>query len=619
MSRLLAAVAFVLAVVAAVPGPGLAAIGPKLTPMPNLDHPERGYLVDVPGLVSLDEKDVVVRENGRRIQDPSFVPARASAHRFGVVLAVDASNSMRGRPLKDAFAAARAFVTELGSANRIGLVTFNSRPRVAVIPGQGRAALDRALRRAPATAGGTHIYDAVSEAVDLLRAQRVANGSIVLLSDGADTGSAMRAADLAARARDAHVRIFTIGLRSASFEFSSLRNLARTTGAAYSLASSSPELRASYRRIGSQLAGEYVLRYRSQARPGGVVQVFVEISGQGSSRSAYSAPRPSATARGSMLERFLSSSWSIAVVALLAASLLFAGALVLLRGSRPSLRERIGAFVTHEDGVEAAEPRTALSGLLARTERSFERTRWWARFREELEIAEITLSPAHIVLGSIVGTLVAGMLLALISPVFCLFALAVPLVARAICRRRLRKVRDQFGEQLPDTLQVLASALRAGHSLVGGLSVLATDTEGPTRREFRRVVTDEQLGVPLEDSLRQVARRMDNVDLEQIALLAELQRRTGGNMAEVLDRVVETVRGRFDLRRLVKTLTAQGRMARWIMTMLPIVLFAAISVLNPSYEALLYRSTGGQFALGVAALMVVAGSMAIKRIVEIKV
>jgi tight adherence protein B len=112
---------------------------------------------------------------------------------------------------------------------------------------------------------------------------------------------------------------------------------------------------------------------------------------------------------------------------------------------------------------------------------------------------------------------------------------------------------------------------------------------------------------------------MDNADLEQIALVAELQRRTGGNMAEVLDRVVETVRGRFDLRRLVRTLTAQGRMARWIMTALPVILFAAVSVLNPGYEATLYESTGGQIALAVAALMVVAGSLAIKKIVEIKV
>jgi tight adherence protein B len=161
--------------------------------------------------------------------------------------------------------------------------------------------------------------------------------------------------------------------------------------------------------------------------------------------------------------------------------------------------------------------------------------------------------------------------------------------------------------------------LRAGHSFIGALSVVAADAVEPSKREFTRIVADEQLGVPLEDSLREVARRMDNSDLEQVALVAELQRRSGGNMAEVLDRVVETVRGRFDLRRMVRTLTAQGRLARWILTILPIFLAGIISLLDPSYMRPLFASGGGQAALAVAGFMVIMGSLAIKRIVEIKV
>jgi tight adherence protein B len=596
-----------------------AAGGPKLAPIGKLTFPERGYLVDFPGKVAVGEDDVRVWENGHRTQDPSFVPARTSTQRFGVMLVIDASNSMRGRALRDAFAAARTFASELGTGTQVGLVTFNSRSRVVVAPGHGRTTLTRALSRVPATSSGTRINDAVRRAVDLLRAQGVASGSVVLLSDGADTGSRTHASDLAVRVRDARVRIFTIGLHSRSFESGSLRQLAAASGGAYSTASSSRQLQAIYRRIGSQLAGEYVLRYRSQTRPGELVKLFLQISGQGSSLLSYTAPLPAEGVRPSLLNRFWFSSWSFVVVALLAASLLFAALLALLYGRRTSLRDRIAHFVARDETPEEEDRRTVVSALVARTERSLERTPRWARFQEELEIAEITVSPALIVLGSIVGTLLAAVLLALITPVFSVFALTVPLAVRGVCRHRLRKVRDEFAEQLPETLQVLASALRAGHSFVGGLSVVVADSEGPMLREFRQVVADEQLGVPLEDAMRQVARRMANADLEQIALVAELQRRTGGNMAEVLDRVVETVRGRFDLRRLVKTLTAQGRMARWIMTALPVILFAAVSVLNPGYEATLYESTGGQIALAVAALMVVAGSLAIKKIVEIKV
>jgi tight adherence protein B len=189
---------------------------------------------------------------------------------------------------------------------------------------------------------------------------------------------------------------------------------------------------------------------------------------------------------------------------------------------------------------------------------------------------------------------------------------------RAFVTRKVRHKRALFAEQLPDNLQVLSSALRAGHSFVGALSVVVDDASEPSRSEFRRVVADEQLGVPLEDALEVVVQRMDNRDLKQVSLVAALQRQTGGNMAEVLDRVAETLRERAELRAMVKTLTAQGRMSRWVVSALPVALLLVISALNPTYVAPLFTQSGGRIALGLAAGMVVAGSLVIKRIVNIK-
>jgi tight adherence protein B len=166
---------------------------------------------------------------------------------------------------------------------------------------------------------------------------------------------------------------------------------------------------------------------------------------------------------------------------------------------------------------------------------------------------------------------------------------------------------------------VLASALRAGHSFVGALSVVVDDASEPARSEFRRVVADEQLGVPLEDAIDAVRRRMDNRDLEQVSLVAAMQRQTGGNMAEVLDRVTETIRERFELRRMVKTLTAQGRMSRWIVSAIPIVLLLVISALNPQYMQPLFVEPMGRVLLVVAGVFVVMGSYVIGRIVDIEV
>jgi tight adherence protein B len=176
-----------------------------------------------------------------------------------------------------------------------------------------------------------------------------------------------------------------------------------------------------------------------------------------------------------------------------------------------------------------------------------------------------------------------------------------------------------FSEQLPDNLQVMASAMRAGHSFIGALAVVVDDSPEPSASEFRRVVADEQFGVPLEDALRTVVERMDNRDLAQVALVAALQRETGGNTAEVLERVTETIRERFDLRRLVKTLTAQGRMSRWVVSALPVGLLLIITAINPQYMKPLFEHPIGRLLLVAAAVLVVGGSLVIKRIVNIKV
>jgi tight adherence protein B len=184
---------------------------------------------------------------------------------------------------------------------------------------------------------------------------------------------------------------------------------------------------------------------------------------------------------------------------------------------------------------------------------------------------------------------------------------------------KLQRQRRQFAEQLADNLQVISSALRAGHSLVGAMAVAVGDAPQPTKGEFERVVADEKLGVPLEEGLSVVARRMANRDLEQVMLVASLQRETGGNTAEVIDRVADTVRERADLRRMISTLTAQGRISRWVVSALPIVLAVMISAINPTYLDPLFKTTAGHVMLVVAVLLLVSGSLVIKKIVNIEV
>jgi len=141
----------------------------------------------------------------------------------------------------------------------------------------------------------------------------------------------------------------------------------------------------------------------------------------------------------------------------------------------------------------------------------------------------------------------------------------------------------------------------------------------PMKSEMQRVVAEEQLGIPMERSLLVVAERMASRDVEQLALVSELQREAGGNAAEVVDRVAETVRERFDLKRLIATLTMQGRMSRWIVSALPIGIIIILQLENPHYLHPLLASTGGKIVFALTAAWAVAGSYAIKKIVEIEV
>jgi tight adherence protein B len=305
------------------------------------------------------------------------------------------------------------------------------------------------------------------------------------------------------------------------------------------------------------------------------------------------------------------------VIALIAAAVIALLVIALLQPRQSGLPARMAEFVSirglQRDGGQAAAPADAGTPSARKDA--------WARFEETLEIAEIKIEPEWIVAGTITAT---GLTFLLIyagtgSLWWSLFALAIPYISREWVIRTLKRRRDRFAEQLPDALQVVASALRSGHSFAGALAVVVESGSEPMKSEMQRVVADEQRGMPIQDSLGVVATRMASRDVEQLALVAQLQREAGGDAAEVVDRVAETVRERFDLKRLIQTLTMQGRMSRWIVSALPIVIVLAVRLEHPNYFHPLVQSLGGRIVLGLAAAWAVAGSFVIKKIVEIEV
>lgn len=312
----------------------------------------------------------------------------------------------------------------------------------------------------------------------------------------------------------------------------------------------------------------------------------------------------------------------VAICAVVVAATLF---IMLSRRNRPeSVRERVGRFVGHGDSADddAQDAVVPVGSVLRRTGRLLERERWWDKFTERLEIARIERTPMEVAALTVGCSLGVALLLTALSGTVLLGLAALvfgPLIAKGIINRQLQRQRQLFGEQLPAHLQELAAALRAGHSMVSGIAVMAEGASEPSRAEFQRVVADEQLGAPLESALRSVAIRMEAPDIEQVSLVAELHRQTGGNMAEVLDRVAESLRARAELRRELLTLTAQARGSRWIVTAIPPVLLVLIDLLNPAYLRPLFSTGTGHVLLIAAAGSIIAGSAVMSRIVRIGV
>jgi tight adherence protein B len=618
--RLPVAVAGVLAAFACLAAAVTAAAPLRLTEAGGTTFPERSWVLTLPAGQRLDPARVKVTENGHGVVGLTVTPASATEGvGSGTVLAIDTSNSMEGAPITNAIGAARAFAARRNLNQQLAVMTFNHTVNVALSFTRSQASVDRALAKEPRLGYKTHLYEAVAQAVALVRAAGIGAGSVIVLSDGADIGSAVTLENVVASAKDSHVRVFTVGLRSKAFRPQPLLQLATATGGTYSRADSPTDLQHIYDQLGLELAQEYVIAYHSIVKPGRDVHLNVSIAGVGSAGAAYVSPTvagPGAVFHPAASDRVWRSPFTMIAIALLVPGLVAAAIAVPLRRRLSTVRARVSDYVSMP---QERELDVFVNRVFTGTERSLEQTRWWQRFKESLQFADVPIPPVQVAVGTLVLTLFVMWLLLLAGGPLAILGLGVPLLVRALIKMRIARKRRVFADQLADNLDVLASGLRAGHSLVGALSVVVADAAEPSRSELQRVIADEQLGVPLDTALDRVVERMQNRDIEQVALVAAVQSETGGNAAEVLDRVTESIRERRELRRLVSTLTAQGRLARWVVSLLPVGLLAAIEVVNPTYVKPMFTHTSGLAALTVGVVMIVAGSVVIGRVVDIEV
>jgi tight adherence protein B len=370
----------------------------------------------------------------------------------------------------------------------------------------------------------------------------------------------------------------------------------------------------------------YEIHYRS-ARPFGErnVELGVQVDGVDKADIDYNAPAAVA-AEGATAGH--SSFWGSSLAKIVvpaAAGLLCALALVLFLvpgRRRRDVRARIAEFAPEpESGPQNPRVLAPAVARYVRMERLLARTGWWPAFKESAEIARLGRSAVELVMIDAAATLALAALLGLagVVPLAVLALLLGPFALHALVRWGVRRQQALFADQLPSHLDEFASALRAGHGLAAGLAASLKSAPEPSRSEWARVVSDEALGTPLDDAMRTLARRMASEDVEQLALVASLHQRTGGNVAEIIDRVTDGVRERAELRREVRALTAQARMTRWILLALPPGVIGLITVMSTDYMKPLFTTAGGIVALVLAGTLLLIGSLILRKLTEIKV
>ena len=240
----------------------------------------------------------------------------------------------------------------------------------------------------------------------------------------------------------------------------------------------------------------------------------------------------------------------------------------------------------------------------------------------KLRQAGIPLAGIEIIVATIIGSALIGLLIYMltIDGTFAIGAACiVPFIPITLISYFIRKRQTAFTEQLGDCLVTIANALRAGYSFQQAVEVIAKEMEPPISQEFSRMSTDIRMGIALETALEQMNSRVGSKDFELVTAAVLIQREVGGNLAQILDTISDTINDRIRMKREISALTAQGRLSAVVLVILPIAIAGFMYMFNRSQMIVLIEEPIGQMAVAISLVMDVVGFLVIRKIVDIKV
>ena len=546
-----------------------------------------------------------------------------------ITTVIDRSQSMHGKPLADAIAAARTFVGKKNGSDQLAVIAFGSKPQT--LSPFSTAALDAQESLAGMTADktqGTALYDAIVVAANQLKANELPGRVIVVLTDGADKGSKHTIDDATAAARRANAAIYAIGIEGTGFTPDPLIEIADKTGGQYYGASSTSALAAVYAKIADTLKRTWRVQYLTSARPGDRIHVEAAVIGNGTATSAFTVPGPPPTdaAPSKIVPKGaygptgpLGIAAVVGFLILMATLFTFAG----LRGSwvRSRISVHVGETRVTSKAARKEKRLAALANVFRMTEKLFGKLAIWQRIAKMLERADVPLRTVEffwIEVGAVVVAFVVGTVFGAAIPLVLIGVIVAGSIPYAVIWMKMRKRIRAFEDQLPDMLITIAASLKAGHSFKQGLQAVVDEGHPPANVEVKRVLMNASLGRPMDDALAEMADRVGSANFEFAITAVTIQRQVGGSLASLFDMVADTVRQRQQFARKIRALTAMGRMSAYTLVGIPFFIAGAVTVLNRSYMRPLYWTTPGRFLIVLGLVMMGLGSLFLKKIVSFR-
>ncbi|HEX8581725.1 MAG TPA: type II secretion system F family protein [Acidimicrobiales bacterium] len=574
-------------------------------------------------------------ENGDDVAGVQVTPRSTTDAQTGIVLAVDVSSTMDQRgAFRHAKDAAQAFVAGGLPSDRFAIVAMGDTATVV----QGFTTDTARLTEAIEDLGpqpGAAIWDGVRKAALLFTDDPQLQANIVVITDGPDTASTTTETQARGAAIDADAAVFTVGIQGGELDTGPYQRMAEETGGRVVSTQEPTELPAMLDGVQRALANQFVLTYASTVDRG-PIDLVVEVGGARAAAQAMAGAAMTASAVHPQPvdppgdAGFLSGEEAKLVGGVLgmAAAALFAYALGSLFAPQSTkldaaLQPYVDGYVDDDGDGNAKLADTKLiqraveltgqfaerRGVLARTETALERAMLPLRAAEALFFWFAVVVVAGLAFAVLFGSLIGGLFGVIVATV----------VPPQFVKLRAKRRRKKFMSQLPDTLQLLSSTLRAGYSLMQGVEVVSQEVAEPMGHELRRVCTEARLGRPLEEALEECSDRMGSPDFAWAVMAIRIQREVGGNLSELLLTVAETMTQRERLRRDVAALTAEGKMSAIVLGILPVGLGLVMWAMSPDYMGVLIEDRLGNFLLGGSTLLALVGFWWMKKTIEIDI